>query len=84
MGIKVVDNAYKWVRKQCNGDDSLVFLVLLGLGFILCMIFNREGFANLPGAPTDIGLGDAVDTSEKFAFGRKVPNQFPGTDDQRL
>lgn len=84
MGIKVVDDMYKWIRKQCKGDDSLVFLVLLGLGFVLCMIFNREGFMNLPEASTDTNLGNAVESSENFTFGATVPNQYPGTDDQRL
>ncbi len=74
MGIKVVDNAYKWIRKQCKGDDSLVFVVLLGLGFLLCMIFNREGFENLT---------DTVSASQKYGFGACVPDSVPGSDDNR-
>ena len=38
MGIKVVDNAYKWIRKQCKGDDSLVFVVLEVIGNLWMVI----------------------------------------------
>ena len=75
MGIKVVDNAYKWIRKQCKGDESLVFVVLLGLGFLLCMIFNREGFGNFT---------ETVTVSQNYGFGACVPDSVPGSDDNRI
>ena len=49
MGVKVLDDGYKWLKKLCGNDDTCVLLVLVAIGFLVCMLFQRDGF--MGGAP---------------------------------
>jgi len=43
----VLDGIMKDIKKFCKNDDSCIFIILVLLGFLLCMLFNRdEGFLN--------------------------------------
>jgi len=50
MGIKVFDDMFKGVRKMCKNDDTCVLFLLIFVGLVLCMLFNKDGFM---GAPLD-------------------------------
>ena len=49
MGVKVLDDGYKWLKKLCGGDETCVLLVLVGVVFAICMLFQSDGF--MGGAP---------------------------------
>jgi thiol-disulfide isomerase/thioredoxin len=75
MGIKVVDDAFRWIKKQCKDDETCIFIVLILIGLLLCVLFNQDGFANLTDAHTDTALGQAVEAGEKlFGFGKDAPH----------
>lgn len=45
----VFDSAMKSLKKFCKDDDTCIFIILVLIGFLLCMFFNRdEGFADYP------------------------------------
>jgi thiol-disulfide isomerase/thioredoxin len=77
MGIKVIDDMVKWVKKQCRNDETCVFVVLVLLGVLLYIMFNRDGFMNLEEAPQDKEFGAIVDKSESYSFG-KLPKREDG------
>ena len=70
-----IEKMSRFIRKQCNNDESCFFLVLILAGLLLCMIFNGDGFSV---ASTDKGLSDQVDLSEQFSFGKDVPRSKEG------
>jgi len=75
MGIKVVNDTFQWIKKQCRNDDTCVFIVLVLIGLLLCVFFNGDGYANLKEASTDKGLGDSVDVGETtYGFGKDAPH----------
>jgi thiol-disulfide isomerase/thioredoxin len=44
----VIDSMMKEIKKFCKDDDTCIFVILVLIGFLLCMFFNRdEGFASL-------------------------------------
>lgn len=65
-----IEKLSRYIRKMCNNDETCFFLILIVVGLILCMIFNRDGFSV---ASTDKELDDQVNLSEKYAFGKDVP-----------
>jgi thiol-disulfide isomerase/thioredoxin len=72
MGIKVVDDTFRWIKKQCKNDETCIFIVLILIGLLLCTLFNQDGFAN---TDIDSGLHQAVETGEKlFGFGKDAPH----------
>ena len=84
MGVKVVDDIYKWFKKLCNNDETCVCLVLLAIGFMLCLYFNRDGFTG--GAPLnwDDQLNDLLDfgiLKKFFGFG---PMYVPRTKEEQV
>jgi len=75
MGIKVIDETFRWIKKQCKNDDTCIFIVLILIGLLLCTLFNQDGFANQVDADSDTGLGQAVEAGEKlFGFGKDAPH----------
>ena len=75
MGITVVEDAFRWIKKQCKDDETCIFIVLILIGLLLCSLFNLDGFANLKDADTDTALGQAVEAGEKlFGFGKDAPH----------
>jgi len=45
----VFDFAMKEIKNFCKDDDTCIFVILVLIGFLLCMFFNRdEGFADYP------------------------------------
>ena len=75
MGIKIVDDAFRWIKKQCKDDETCIFIVLILIGLLLCVLLNQDGFANLKDADTDTALGQAVEAGEKlFGFGKDAPH----------
>ena len=68
MGIKVIDDMFQWVKKQCRDDETCVFIVLVLIGLLLCVLFNKDGFA-LHDASSDVGLGEAVEAFDTAARG---------------
>ena len=57
MGIKLVDDMFKWVKRQCKDDETCIFIVLILIGLLLCVLLNQDGFANLKDADTDTARG---------------------------
>ena len=75
MGIKVVDDMFQWIKRQCKDDDTCVFIVLILIGLLLCVFFKGDGFANIQEDSTDKGLGDSVDVGETvYGFGKDAPH----------
>ena len=74
MGIKVFDDMFKGIKKMCKNDDTCVLFLLIFVGLVLCMLFNKDGFM---GAPLDWNdnLSQLLNwgTVKKFfGFGRLV------------
>lgn len=58
----VFDSAMKSLKRFCKDDDTCIFIILVLIGFLLCMFFNRdEGFADYP-------FGDS-EKKEKHDYG---------------
>jgi thiol-disulfide isomerase/thioredoxin len=75
MGISFLDSCYRKLRKVCGNDDTYVLLVLLALGFVLCKVFNLDGFSGSPVNDNDSGLTRSVEVGEKvFGFGKEAPH----------
>ena len=82
--VKVIKDLVKSFRKMCDNDETTIFVVLVLLGIVLCMVFNRDGFANdvvdsvkSVVASTDKGLHQAVKVSEEvYGFGKDVPHSM--------
>ena len=75
MGVKVIDDMFQWVKKQCKDDNTCVFIILILIGVLLCVFVNGDGFANIEEAHSDKGLGDAVDVGETvYGFGKDAPH----------
>ena len=67
----VLDSLKKSIGRFCNEDDTCIFVILVLIGFLLCMFFNRdsdrEGYADYPfgeGKP----MGDK-EVAEKHDYG---------------
>jgi thiol-disulfide isomerase/thioredoxin len=78
MGIAFLDSCYRKLRKVCDNDDTCVLLVLLAFGFLLCKVFDLDGFSSSMGSSLsdeDSGLARALDVGEKvFGFGKDAPH----------
>lgn len=66
------DSIVKSIGKFCNDDDTCIFVVLVLIGFLLCMFFNRdrdsEGYVDYPfGEPGKSNGNDKVE--EKHDYG---------------
>ena len=74
MGVKVLDDGYKWLKKMCGGNDTCVLLVLVAVVFAICMLFQSDGF--MGGAPLNWidHLSEYLDLG--FSFG---PSAVPRT-----
>ena len=65
-----IEKLSRFIRRKCNNDETCFFLVLIVIGLLLCMVFNRDGFAV---ASTDKALDDQANLSEQYTFGKDVP-----------
>ena len=79
MGVKVLDDGYKWLKKLCGGNDTCVLLVLVAVVFAICMLFQSDGF--MGGAPLNWidHLSEYLDLgilNKFFGFG---PSSVPRT-----
>jgi thiol-disulfide isomerase/thioredoxin len=75
MGVSFLDSCYRKLRNACGNDDTCVLLVLLALGFVLCQVFNTDGFSGSLINDVDSGLAEAVDAGEHiFGFGKDAPH----------
>ena len=76
--VKIVKDVMNSFKRLCNNDETCIFIVLILVGLLLCMIFNKDGFANVGGQ--DSGLHEAVDTGEKmYGFGKDAPHSADNT-----
>ena len=79
MGVKVLDDGYKWLKNMCGGNDTCVLLVLVAVVFAICMLFQSDGF--MGGAPLNWidHLSEYLDLgilNKLFGFG---PHTVPRT-----
>ena len=44
MGVSFLDDCFKKIKNLCGGDETCILLVLLVVGFLLCYLFQTEGF----------------------------------------
>ena len=71
----VFDSAMKSISKFCRDDDTCIFVILVLIGFLLCMFFNRdsdEGFADYPFGEPSRPQGNAElqkEREEKHNYG---------------
>jgi thiol-disulfide isomerase/thioredoxin len=69
----VFDSVMKSISNFCNDDDTCIFVVLVLIGFLLCMFFNRdrdEGYADYPfGEPGKPMGNDKKEVEEKHDYG---------------
>jgi thiol-disulfide isomerase/thioredoxin len=74
----VFNSAMKSLKKFCKEDDTCIFIILVLIGFLLCMFFNRdEGFADYP-------FGDSEEkVEEKHDYGGigKEPTKHASIED---
>lgn len=50
----VFDSAMKSLKQFCKDDDTCIFVILVLIGFLLCMFFNRnEGYSDYPFGESD-------------------------------
>lgn len=76
---KILRDMKNYLKKLCNNDETCVFIVLILVGLLLCMLFNKDGFSNNDGS-VDKALGHAVDMGEKvFGFGKAAPHSADNT-----
>ena len=69
MGVKVLDDGYKWLKNLCGGNDTCVLLVLVAVVFAICMLFQSDGFMGAPLNWSD-HLSEYLDLGIKlFGFG---------------
>ena len=88
--VKVINDLVKSFRKMCDNDETTIFVVLVLLGIVLCMVFNKDGFANDVAdsvkagvesavASVDKGLHQAVEAGEEvYGFGKDAPHSVSG------
>ena len=58
----VFEAVMKEIKKFCKDDDTCIFVILVLLGFLLCMFFNRgEGFLNYSFIDDPKSQGDSED-----------------------
>ena len=69
----VFDSAMKSISKFCRDDDTCIFVILVLIGFLLCMFFNRdsdEGYADYPFGEPGKPEGNAdKEVEEKHDYG---------------
>ena len=84
----VFDGVMKEIKKFCKDDDTCIFIILVLIGFLLCMFFNRdEGFLNysfIDGSTEQDSGGDLhqygpADGDDKFG---KEPTKGPTRGEQ--
>jgi len=44
MGVSFLDDCFKKIKNLCGDDETCILLVLLVVGFLLCYLFQTEGF----------------------------------------
>ena len=69
----VLDSIMREIKNFCKDDDACIFVILVLIGFLLCMFFNRdEGFASYPfgepGKPSG-GKPEGGDAIDKHDYG---------------
>ena len=58
----VLSGVMKEIKKFCKDDDTCIFIILVLIGFLLCMFFNRdEGFLNYAFIDDPHSLGNSED-----------------------
>ena len=58
----VFSGIMKEIKNFCKGDDTCIFIILVLIGFLLCMFFNREeGFLNYSFLEDPHSLGNSED-----------------------
>ena len=58
----VFSGIMKEIKKFCKDDDTCIFIILVLIGFLLCMFFNRdEGFLNYSFLEDPHSLGNSED-----------------------
>jgi thiol-disulfide isomerase/thioredoxin len=68
----VFDSAMKSLKKFCKDDDTCIFVILVLIGFLLCMFFNRdEGFASYPLSESDNSGGPVEGNHDYGGIGQK-------------
>ena len=70
--VKLLDNMFKSIQNMCGNNDTCILLTLVFLGFLLCYIMNKEGFADLHDA-TETGVQMKNKTAQRTGA---VPPKF--------
>ena len=69
----VFNSVMKSIRDFCKDDDTCIFVILVLIGFLLCMFFNRdrdEGYADYPfGEPGKPMGNNKKEVEEKHDYG---------------
>ena len=68
MGISFLDDCFKKIKNLCGGDETCILLVLLVVGFLLCYLFQTEGFG------TGYGYDGSCDANSNTECGAKPAN----------
>jgi len=82
----VFDSVMREIKSFCKDDDTCIFVILVLIGFLLCMFFNRdngddgdEGFASYPfgehGTPQGADEGETHEYGPAGADMGRVPTQ---------
>lgn len=80
----VFDSAMKSLKKFCKDDDTCIFIILVLIGFLLCMFFNREeGFQDYPFGESGKPKGNNKIEVEKHDYGGigKEPTKHASIED---
>ena len=67
----VFNSVMKSIRDFCKDDDTCIFVILVLIGFLLCMFFNRdrdEGYADYPFGEPGKPMGNKVAIKKDMRF----------------
>jgi thiol-disulfide isomerase/thioredoxin len=78
----VFDSAMKSLKKFCKDDDTCIFIILVLIGFLLCMFFNREeGFADYPFDEQGKPNGNKIEEKHDYGGIGKEPTKHASIED---
>mgnify|MGYP001236859895 CR=1 FL=1 len=89
----VFSGVMKEIKKFCKDDDTCIFIILVLIGFLLCMFFNRdEGFLNYSflddpknqGHSEDLHQYGPADGNDKFKGIGQAPSGMDSRGEEKL